>query len=657
MVLVLLLAFVLFVPSLHAQFDVNLSFSLGGVLTSVNSTFSPLPGIPAPSDTLTFRGENNSLSIPYTSGALSGLFRVGAMKIGGGARGSFYRYTPSYEAREEVPIAGEGEVLIATLGHHLSTTILVAQIEPFVRFEPLPWLGAEIGLPLTFPFGTSYDQTQKFLDPAGLTFVDGSVERLTARGEVPGLRSAVVGIGGRIDVSMPVGTPEKGRIGLFFTVNTSLGSVHTTADWRPTTYGAGGFVRLNIFSSRPTIEPLRPVRSDTTRDTVVVLSTNVVTTRTELAQRSIDSVYSNDTLVYNVVERYHTLTRKPPSLLRVSVKVGFEQPDGTVSDDARLLSTRLQRTRIVPLLPAVMFDSASARLPSRYRMLKQREAQRWNEQRLVQDTGVHWQYHVLNVIGSRMRRVSAATVEVLAYNNGTPASRDQSRARAETVQQYLVDVFKISAQRLPIIVTTDAANTAPTTDAANTAPWVYLRDRTSAVSGPLRLQDTITESQLPQVRIVPEIVSEAGLASWSVQLVHRGRTVRTFRDSTPRPQTLTWDMREDITMDAVIAAPVVVEVEAVDAEGTTTRGEPGRISLQGNSVIDASARLGFREEVLIVPALDNLRTPDADMLPVPGEFRRIIAPREGGWFRKGLTEPELSLYRSTSLYINEERRP
>lgn len=279
-------------------------------------------------------------------------------------------------------------------------------------------------------------------------------------------------------------------------------------------------------------------------------------------------------------------------------------------------------------------------------MLKQRAAQRWTEQQLVQDTGVHWQYHVLNVVGSRMRRATASTVEVIAYADGTPTGLDLARVRAEAVQQYLAVVFRIPLLRLPLVVNTDAAVT---------APWVYLRDRTAAVSAPISMQDTITESQLPQVRIVPEIVSEAGLASWSVQLVHRGRTLRTFRDSTPRPYTLSWDMREDITMDAVLQAPIVVEVAAVDAEGTSMRGEPGRISLQGNAVTDASARLGFREEVLIVQSLDNLRTPDADMLPVPGKFRKIIAPREGGWFRQGLVEPELSLYRSTALYINEER--
>ncbi|MDZ4745837.1 MAG: hypothetical protein SGJ05_07520 [bacterium] len=658
-----LFAFILIAPSLQAQLDLDVSVSLGGALTSVSSTFRPLPGIPAPSDTLTFRGQNSGMLSVYSAvGFDVKLFDVGISQWRVGARGSVYGYTPEYDASEVIPIARNGEVYRATLGHRLSTPIQVVNLEPYVRVEFWKRIGIDVGFPFTLPLSASYTQTQRFIDPAGTTFIDGSVEQLTARGDVGGMKQFAYGLDVRAEVLFPIST--LGTAVVFGTGSTALQSTHDVADWRPVTFGGGVGVRLKLLGgATPAVDLIQPVRSDTTRDTVVVLSTVVEMPRTELVLRTIDSTKRNDTLFYNVVEQYRTLTRKPPALLRVSVKVGFEQPDGSVSEDARLLSTRTELTRSVPLLPVVMFDSGTSTIPLRYKMLKQRDAQRWSEQRLASDTSAHWQYHVLNVIGSRMRRATASTVEVLAYDDGSPSGTQQARSRAEIVQQYLVDVFRIPIQRLPVIVSTSPLPTPPdtgtqvVTPAAFTQPWVYLRDRSALVSGPINMHDTITESQLPLVRIIPEIVSEAGLASWSVQMQHRGRTLRTFSENTPAPSVISWDMREDITMDAVLVAPVVVDVTAVDVEGTSVRGEPGRISLQGNAITDASARLGFREEVLIVQALDNLRTPDADMLPVPGEFRRMVAQREGGWFRQGLIEPELGLYRSTALYINEERRP
>lgn len=586
------------------------------------------------------------------------LFRISDIRLGGVARGSFYNYSPDYNAGEVVPIAVDGKVFRAAIRHHLATAIQMIDVGAYVRCEPLSFLGFEVGIPYFIPVQSTYTQTQKFTDPDGLHFVDGSVEQLTARGDVPGMRNAI-GVGGRVDVAVPVSSIVS--VEFFASAQLPLRSINTNTDWRPFNLGAGLGLRMNLLPAPEPPPPPRPTRSDTTRDTVVSLSINVIEPQTSLVLRTTDSIRRNDTLVYVTTERYRTLIRKPPSLLRVSVKVGFEQRDGSVSDDARLLSMRTQRTRTVPVLPVVMFDSGSGTIPARYQQLRQRDALRWTEQRLTKDTATHWQYNVLNVIGSRMKRLTTSTVEIQAYDDGTPTGAEQARTRARAVQQYLIDAFRIPAQRLPMVTQTDArlAQTDGRTpiDVSAEAQWVYLRDKTAAISAPISMRDTITESQLPKVRIVPEIVSEAGLSSWSVQLTQRGRSLRTFADSASMPKSVLWDMRDDVTMDAVLQAPVDVEITATDNEGTTVRGEPGRISLQGSAITDASSRLSAREEVLMVQSLDNLRTPDADMLPVAGQFRRTLAPREGGWFRRGLSAPELALYSQAAVYINEERRP
>ncbi len=654
---------------------------VGGVsFLSSSGSFESIPGIPSP----------GSLSFTSTGGTIGWWLRLGADGVitdylRGGLRIGVASGSATYEAQETVPIAAEGGgVYRATLTHTLATDITTVLVEPYVRYQPTSWLSVSVGLPLILAPSASYTQTMRFTDPPGLPFLDGRTEIVTASGNIPNVTSAF-GLQLSVEGMFPIlretplyAVPHIGY-GAMFSALTSNGALQLQS----ITVGIG--VRYEFPASADvmptesaTLEQTVPLprRVRVVRDTSVDLSSQVTEPRTVLASVRTDTVEqivnSERVNLVTTYESYRTVLPRPPALLRSSLRLAFEHEDGRVSDDANIRAQRVRLTRSVPFMPLVVFDEGAAEIPDRYIRLTQSAAAQWKELSAIFDTPIHWQYNVLNVVGSRMRNQPTATIALLTYDDGTDAGKGLAEQRIESVQRYLFTVFGIAPRR----ITTQIGR-----GQASQQPWVLITDASRVLLKPITGTVMQNVSRLPRVKIIPDVVAESGITSWSVNVFQSGRTIRSFSDSGAVPASITWNMEDNVSADEVLSQQVLVDLRVTDSEGASTRSEPGRIVMrtQTPTQTDQAMQTAHRVEVLRVLPPDIMSTPDRELFTTGQKFtsiefypatiydeaeylqadapvvkRRIDADT---WFRRGLIHPEREFYRRAELYINDERHP
>lgn len=561
--------------------------------------------------------------------------------------------TATTAAPERIPIATEQGVYLATLQHKLVTSFTWFAAEPYVRYEPLRWLGLEFAVPVTFSTGSTYVQTQRFSDPDGLQFTDGSVEQRTGEGDVPNAHMTIPMISLGAEGMFPLVADSTLLIVPSMSYVFALTEVVDNTSLRFSGLRLGVGIRYRAPGPAPRRDTVRI--TDTVRDTTVVLSRDVKTVTTQFADRTVEQFVIGDTIRLLVKEQYRRLVPKPPTVLRASVQVAFVNTKGNVSDDAQVRAHRVRRTRIVPVIPAVAFDEDSSTvLPDRYVRLNKRSAAKWKEESAIRiGSGMHWQYQILNVVGSRLL-ASGGSMQLDAYDDGTVEGRRNATRRCEAVREYLTTTFGIPVRRIPISVRRGQSSQ---------QPWVLMSDTSETLFRPLMVVDTTSETQLPKVRVSPDVVSEAGVASWSIRMMQQGRQVRAFDGKGDLPDSIDWDMNQDLDARVAMKDMTLVELLVTDREGSSVRSAPGRIGLRNASVTDISMDIVEEQlEVLKLVVPPYLTAPEPSTPSVTAwtrveEYPPGASEHADVWFRTGLAAAEREFYRHAEVYIKEERRP
>ncbi|MBS1904153.1 MAG: PD40 domain-containing protein [Bacteroidetes bacterium] len=106
------------------------------------------------------------------------------------------------------------------------------------------------------------------------------------------------------------------------------------------------------------------------------------------------------------------------------------------------------------LLPMIFFDPGQSTFPSRYVLFTDPAQTNGFSEDTISAT-LNGYYNYLNCLGLRLRKHPDAKITLIGCNsqqkdNDAEKSTDLSRARAENVKKYLVDIWGIDASRLPI---------------------------------------------------------------------------------------------------------------------------------------------------------------------------------------------------------------
>src|SRR5690606_5963321 len=114
-----------------------------------------------------------------------------------------------------------------------------------------------------------------------------------------------------------------------------------------------------------------------------------------------------------------------------------------------------QISETLPLLNYVFFDEKSAEIPSRYVVLTKEQAANFKEEQLQKEQSTNMSrrsasqmnvyYNVLNILGDRLRSNPGASISL---NGASANGSSEGKAFAETIKQYIVNVFGIDDSRI-----------------------------------------------------------------------------------------------------------------------------------------------------------------------------------------------------------------
>lgn len=254
-----------------------------------------------------------------------------------------------------------------------------------------------------------------------------------------------------------------------------------------------------------------------------------------------------DTIVPPLIVKHDTIAQPEP--LTISFNAKARGKDGTISDTMVFRENKLITTQLRPLLTYLFFDRGDSTIPERYVRRAPEQIVNFNENALEHLGTLDIYHNLLDIIGARMRRNRAAAITVTGTQPDAPADRGKlslAEARARGVKNYLVDVWKISPDRIAVATRGEpAAITNPETEeGAAENRRVEISSAVYQITEPVLFADTVNTEELPALTIHPDVVSGGGIERWSAELRSNGRHVASLSGAGTPP------LRIDVPVDS-----------------------------------------------------------------------------------------------------------
>jgi outer membrane protein OmpA-like peptidoglycan-associated protein len=263
----------------------------------------------------------------------------------------------------------------------------------------------------------------------------------------------------------------------------------------------------------------------------------------------------SSTLLHRYVVSYRFLEAPNGSL-------AFGVPELTIEEVTTIDSA--------PLLNQVYFETGQSELPDRYELLtSQIETEAFDEKKLK---GPMQKYqNLLNIIGRRMRNTPDATILLVGCNSNIGAEKnrtDLSRSRAESVKAYLRYVWGIDPKRISIeqrnLPEMPSTNRIPEGQAENQRVEIYADNEA--------ILDTVDSayiekvSNLEQLKIVPDIKSEAGITEYQVDLFCGNKEIKTIKGQGDLPREWSVQLQAALLEEISDCRSVEMQMQATDKE-------------------------------------------------------------------------------------------
>ncbi|MEO6047186.1 MAG: OmpA family protein, partial [Candidatus Kapaibacterium sp.] len=220
-----------------------------------------------------------------------------------------------------------------------------------------------------------------------------------------------------------------------------------------------------------------------------------------------------DTIVPPLIVQHDTIAQPEP--LTISFNAKARGKDGKISDTMVFRENKLITTQLRPLLTYLFFDRGDSAIPERYVRRTRAQITSFNENALKNLGTLDIYHNLLDIIGARMRRNPTAAITVTGMQPDASAERGKfslADARARGVKNYLIDIWKISPDRIAIATRGEpvAVTNPETEEGAAENRRVEISSAVYQITEPVLFADTVNTEELPALTIHPDVVSGGG---------------------------------------------------------------------------------------------------------------------------------------------------
>jgi len=157
---------------------------------------------------------------------------------------------------------------------------------------------------------------------------------------------------------------------------------------------------------------------------------------------------------------------------------------------------------------------------------------------------------MLNIIGKRMTTYPNARLTITGCNDDLGIEKNNhelSKARAETVYDYLKETWKIAPSRLKIELRNlpEKPSTVTDSDGAQENRRVEISSNTWQIMEPVFTTDTAHVPKPSVVRFIPKATVEATITHWQVSSSEPLRKLKDFSGKDSLPIRLDWELEKE----------------------------------------------------------------------------------------------------------------
>ena len=401
------------------------------------------------------------------------------------------------------PITIEGILQTAKIDNKLDISINTLVVSPYVGYtinkisEDFQIIGS---LNLGFITKANFTQYEELVSPSVGTFENGFRIRNNVTAELPDQNILFgFGLGGQYD--LPLNKTNNWRLTPEFKYNFWITPPVKSLSWLTSQISLGVSIRYNKPPSsppphpEPLLPPLPPMR-------LPKLENNFI------------------------VDVNHSI----PKL----------NPDGTYSESDGIMVEEYTQLNLKPLLNYIFFDAMSDEIPSRYKHIDTNKMFADEYRNFSNMNSLETYYHLLDIVGLRLKKYSKATIELVGTNSGVSGERNNvnlSERRAKNIKKYFIDVWGIEDYRIK----TTARNlpkepTRPTEvngDEENRRVEIYSND--ARITEAILSFDTISVIKTPYIKFISTISSPFGIVDAKLVISKGNILYDSFLDSELSP--------------------------------------------------------------------------------------------------------------------------
>jgi outer membrane protein OmpA-like peptidoglycan-associated protein len=542
----LLLFFISFASTINAQDTLRTRYGVMGGLNAnmYSADFRAIPGVPNCCPLFT-SGSGSGVAaalfydIPFTTDFFYGL------------RLNYMDHSAELSAIEGTTVIVGGVAQAGSFTHTIDASITSFGLEPEIGVKFWKFVGS-IGLRIGFPITKVFGQQEvtsvgTFTDSLGNDTHKSIRDSITGKlpNPTPVLLHGVASIGFELPLNPSHTTFLVPEISYSLAFNDAIKGL----TWKMNALTFGISMK---FSPKPEVPKPHVFDTVIVRDTATKFVQLLTTPRITLS----DTRYEHSTKETDVITELTTIHQTylhemaDPHMLQASVSAVGLDDEGNETPMATLEIEEFLQLHAHPLLGYIFFGNNESNLPLRYTQISGEQAGRYKPNDLfgLDDIEVH--HNVLNIVGKRLQEYSNAKITLIGCNNDVgdeKANMNLSKSRAETVRNYLINIWNIDPSRIKTEARglPETPSTSKSEDGQAENRRVEISSDNPQVTDVFTASDTTRVAAPPQLRFKTTANSASPMTSWVLTASQRGKAIKTFSDKAPVPASIDWDIAND----------------------------------------------------------------------------------------------------------------
>lgn len=506
-------------------------------LNQHSADFRSFPGVP-----------NCCPSFQSGSGTGIAVGALGRLPIGGALRAELrlgYTTLGGTLTRLENTVVSGG--IPGQFEHRVDASLSALTLEPMIGMRLAGPLHAYVGTRIGVVSTARFSQKETIIEPASGTFPNGSrVQNVVTDAAIPNTLPVTVAAVAGVQADLPLNAASTLLLVPEISYAYNPTSVVDQLSWNVHQLRIGASI-VWAPSTAPAVQPAQQDDLRPSVDTSVVVWTNS----------------DNGTV--------KTEPQKEASVQATMTVTGVEA-DGTETSNFVIRAEEFASVMMTPLLNYVFFDDGEASLPQRYSRIRADETSGFREERVNDPDRLPTYYHVLNIVGSRLRRSPEATITLVGCNADVgveEGNTELSLRRAQQVRQYLIDVWGIAEGRMRLEQRNlpQKAALSKTPEAAQENRRVEIISSDDSILMPIISRDTVRTVTPPALRMRPMVIADRAVARWQVSIQQSDTMLKTFSGIGAVPDVLDWNVQQESSSQPRRDAPLDYRLDVEDTEG------------------------------------------------------------------------------------------